>query len=277
MLPAMRRRTQLALGAVLGALLLLAVTLRTSANRFDARVAAAQKEVGRTTATGEHGQLPPIALEYLAHAGVVSKGNPRVVRVGQRGEIRRSPGAPWERFYAVQYLAVRDVGFVWHATMDVGPGIDIEVFDELRADDGRTEVRLLGAIPLPYETWRPPQRAEVQRYLAQLVWAPHAMRDNAALEFKAVGNRTLEVAAGQGAARASVELELDKDGDIVRSSAMCPRVENGVVVERRWVAELSRHNQLGAIRVPMYGEARWELPSGSFVYFRGEIESIELD
>lgn len=277
MLPAMRRRTQLALGAMLAALLAAAVTLRTSADRFDARVATAQKQVGRTPAAGRPSRLPPVALEYLARAGVVSRWNPRVVRLGQRGEMRRTPDAPWEHFFAVQYLSVRDVGFAWHATLEVGPGIGVEILDELHGDGGHTEVRLLGAIPVSSATCRLPQRAEVQRYLAQLAWVPHAIRDNAALQLEAVGDRTLEVAAGEGPGRASVELVLDERGDIVRSVAMRPRIENGVVVERRWVAELSRHDELGAIRVPTYGEARWELPSGSFVYFRGEIESIELD
>ncbi len=277
MLPAMRRRTQLAFGVVLGVVLVAWVTLHRSADRFDARVAAAERSIGKTTATGGRGQLPPMALEYLARAGVLSNENPRVVRVSQRGEIRRRPDAPWKRFSAVQHLAVRDVGFVWHARMDVGPGVDIEILNELRVDNGSSEVRLLGAIPLSVESCRVPDRAKVQRYLAQLAWAPHAIRDNAALAFKAVGDRTLEVAAGEGPDRVSVELELDDRGDIVRSVAMRPRLENGAMVERRWVAELSRHDRLGAIRIPTYGEARWELPGGRFVYYRGEIESIEFD
>ncbi len=93
----------------------------------------------------------------------------------------------------------------------------------------------------------------------------------------ALGDHRLQVAAGDGAERASVEMELDVHGDIVRSVAMRPHRENGTVVERRWVAELSRHDRLGPIRIPTHGELRWELPSGHFVYLRGNVESIEFD
>ncbi len=273
----MRRRLRIALGVTLAVLLAAAMTVRTLEERFDARIAAAERRVGQSSAAGAPENLPAIALEYLARAGVASEGDPRVVRIGETGELRRHPDAPWKHFSAVQHLAVRDIGFAWHGTLDVAPGIDVEILDQLHASAGQSDVRLLGAIPLSVPGCWPVDRAETQRYLAGLAWAPHAVRDNAALRLTAVGDRKLEVTAGDGPARTSIELELDEHGDIIRSVAMRPRVENGTVVERRWVAELSRHDRLGAVRVPTYGEARWVLPEGDFVYLRGEVESLELD
>lgn len=277
MIPAMRRRTQIALGATLAALVLAAVVLRMLATRFHAQVAQAKKDLAKSTATGPRPQLPAIALEYLARAGVASNGSPRVVRIAQQGELRRSPDGDWTPFSAVQRLAVRDVGFVWHARMKVGPGVGIEILDQLTPESASTELRLLGAIPLSDAGCEHLERAGIQRYLTELAWAPHAIRDNPALQFRSLGDRKLEVAVGEGKERASVELELDAQGDIIRSVAMRPRIEKGAVVPRRWVAELSKHGQLGAVRVPTYGEARWELPSGRFVYFRGQVQSLEID
>ncbi len=47
-------------------------------------------------------------------------------------------------------------------------------------------------------------------------------------------------------------------------------------MRRAWGGSFGDYSVLGGIRIPTQAEARWELPDGPFVYWRGRITSLEV-
>ena len=71
-------------------------------------------------------------------------------------------------------------------------------------------------------------------------------------------------------------LEFDSEGDLVGATGMRPLPVGKSFERRRWGGDFGEFTDFGGTRVPAFGEARWELPEGRFVYWRGRITALEL-
>jgi hypothetical protein len=197
------------------------------------------------------------------------------VRVTQAGEMWRRPGAKPLRFQATEDFAVDEVGFSWRARFPLLGPLALEVVDELAHGAGRLRVKLLG-VPLQTETGPEIALGQAMRYLAELAWVPQAIAGNRELEWRETGERQLEVAAQAGPSRATVELELDEAGDIVRATGMRPRRgPGGEVLPTPWGGDFSEHARVGEARLPAAAETWWDLPEGRFVYWRGRVTDVD--
>jgi hypothetical protein len=172
--------------------------------------------------------LPPAVRRYVDRAHAVEPA--QQVRVKQVGEMWLKPGGRGLRFDAVEDFAVREVAFAWRARFK--PAGFLRVVDRFADGDGLLEARLLGLIPVMRQSGPELAVGEALRYLAELVWAPHAMVANEHLEWRELDERHLEVATRIGSTRAAVRLELDGDGDVVGGSrtARVPRASRSRAV-----------------------------------------------
>jgi hypothetical protein len=115
------------------------------------------------------------------------------------------------------------------------------------------------------------------RYLAELAWAPPALRLNPALEWAEADPFDADVATSIAGGRAAVRLGFAPSGDLVAASAVDrPRADGDAVVPTPWRGTFRDHAELGGVRVPRRAEAVWELPQGSFVYWQAEVTALEV-
>jgi hypothetical protein len=217
-----------------------------------------------------------VVRRYVERALGGARGpQPERVRVGQVGEMWLKPGGRALLFEAVEDFAVAEVAFEWRARFK--PAGFLRVVDRYAAGEGVLEARLLGLLPVMRQKGPELAVSEALRYLAELVWAPHAMVANRRLEWRKLDEQHLEVATHVGPTRAAVRLELDADGDIVGARVDDrPRAEGKQVARRPWVGSFGDYAVVDGIRLPTHGEVRWELPGGPFTYWRGAIRSIEV-
>lgn len=217
-----------------------------------------------------------LAERFLARAGAAGGSAVRGVRLRQRGRMWRRPGARPLAFEAVQEIDVRRVAFRWRARFGGGPVRPLVVVDALDGDEGRLEGRLAGVRVLrsdgPEVT-----RGQAMRYLAELAWAPPALRLNPALEWTEAGPFEADVATPTAGGRAGVRLGFAPSGDLVGASAPDrPRADGATVVPTPWRGAFRDHDELRGLRVPRRAEAVWELPEGPFTYWRAEVTGLEL-
>jgi hypothetical protein len=213
--------------------------------------------------------LPPAVRRYVDRANAVEPA--QQVRVTQVGEMWLKPGGRALRFEAVEDFAVAEVAFEWRARFRL-----LRVVDRFAAGEGLLGARLFGLFPVMRQTGPELAVGEALRYLAELVWVPHAMTANASLEWRELDERHL-VATQVGSTRAAVRLELDEAGDIVGARVDDrPRAEGKQVVPRPWVGTFGDYAVADGMRMPTHGEVRWELPEGPFPYWRGTIRSVEV-
>jgi hypothetical protein len=183
----------------------------------------------------------------------------------------RKPGAKPLRLRATEDFAIEEVAFAWRARFLLLGPLALEVVDEFGKGAGRIRVKLLG-LPLQTETGPEIALGQAMRYLAELAWVPQAIAGNRELEWRQIGERQLEVATQVGPARAAVELELDKAGDIIGATGMRPRRgPGGEVQPTPWGGAFSGHTGFGNARLPAAAETWWDLPDGRFVYWRGRV------
>jgi hypothetical protein len=220
--------------------------------------------------------LPEAMRRYLERALPQHGSAPRQVLIAQHGQMWQKPGARATRFTALERLAVEEVAFSWRARFPLAGPLAIAVVDRYAAGEGAVEVRLLG---VPLQRQRGPETAagEALRYLAELPWAPHAIARNRELEWRAAGERAVEVAASVRGERLAVTLELDEAGDVVRASAAARQRRTAAGwIPTPWGGEFGAYKLLGGVRIPTSAEVFWELGGDRFVYWRGTVTSLEL-
>ena len=220
-------------------------------------------------------RLPSLVTRYLERA--LPHGYARVDEtvVKQLGEMWLKPGGRAIRFFASETFDVHEVAFWWRARFRLLPLVSLHVVDGFKDGRGILEGRLFG-VPVMRQKGPDVSVGEAMRYLAELVWAPHAMIANRHLEWREVDDRTVEVVTSVGSTRAAVRLEFNAAGDIVgvRSDAR-PYREGKTYVPRSWSGSFGDYALFGeGTRIPTRGEVRWELPDGPYTYWRGTIMSL---
>lgn len=219
--------------------------------------------------------LPEVVRAYVDRSVGGERQPSRVVRLEQAGEMFLKPGARPRAFTATEELAVDRVEFAWRARFPMVGPISMRVIDSYDGTDGRLEVRVIG---IPIQRKRGPElaRGEALRYLAEIPWVPQAILANPHLTWRAVDDRTVEVATSTHDEQIALQLVFNHAGDIAQTIAQRPRLEAGST-PTTWIGEYAEYKQFDRVRLPSRGEVRWELPDGPFVYWRGKITALDLD
>ncbi|MEO8685264.1 MAG: DUF6544 family protein [Devosia sp.] len=244
--------------------------------QFVAKIEAWRRIViaAQTSAPPEQNTIPEIMRAFALRNGA-TVGGPATVLTHQRDEMTTGPGQAFFTLQATQLSGTRKPGFVWEATATMARVLPFRVVDALVADDGRLEVRVAGAIPMVNASGPDSDKGEMMRFLSELAWNPDAILNAAALKWRQIDTRTVEVSMETSGGIAVVRQLFDADGDIVGIEADDrPYLLDGKTVPMRWVGRFRDYAQFGGYRVPRYGEVAWALPEGEFVYFRGTITSF---
>lgn len=229
-----------------------------------------------TTSEGGAGRLPGPLRRHVERALVSGGPVPRQVRITQRGEMLLKPGARARRFTATQRFAVEHVAFSWNAHFPLLGPIAFDVVDVYADGAGALELRLLG-LPLQRQHGAATSAGEALRYLAELPFVPHAMVHNRKLEWEELDELTVVVAARIRGERLTVELKVDDNGDIVRTSSRDRRRKvGGEWLRTPWGGRFGEYESFDGVRLPTSAEAYWDLPQDRYVYWRGTVLSAGL-
>lgn len=199
---------------------------------------------------------------------------PNAVWLRQCGEMRADLGHAWRPFTANQIISIHEPGFVWLARMRAAPFTYAHVLDSYVGGEGHLEARLFGSLPLARLAGPQAAKGELMRYLAELVWAPHAILHNPQLSWCEVDATTIEVSVGSAAGPARVRL-IFKNGDVAGIEADDrPRAVGRRIVPTRWQGRCDDYREMNGWRVPTRAMASWLLDDGPFEYWRGTVTAI---
>jgi hypothetical protein len=213
----------------------------------------------------------PAIIESFASRAVGRTPVPRAVRLRQTGEMRAAPDSPWRPFSAEQVIRISRPGFAWVARMQVVPLLSAQIRECYIDDQGLLEARLWGSLPLARLAGPETSKGELMRYLAELIWAPRAMRHNPALSWREIDAATVEVSAASPGGPARVRL-IFEDGDIARIEADDrPRAAGRRIVPTRWEGCCGDYREMEGCRIPTRAAVSWLLDDGPFEYWRGKV------
>ncbi|QDG50501.1 hypothetical protein FIV42_07075 [Persicimonas caeni] len=226
---------------------------------------------------GELERLPPLVRRYVERSGVERGETYRYVHLTQSGDMKLAQDGDWMPFTAEQWFAVSRPAFLWKPQMPMPVG-SILGSDWLDGDQGGLQMRLLGVVPVANVEGPVVAEGELARYLAELPWNPAAIATNDAITWTQDDDRhaTATITAGDLSTKAT--FSFNEAGDITGVlSPGRPRGEGDDVERLPWGGDFGEYVEFDGIRVPATGDVFWEEADGRFVYWRGKIESYELE
>ena len=238
-----------------------------------------QREV-KTVHFRDFDQLPNPVARYFRWA--LKEGQPPIksARLIQAGEFRaRKTDDGWSRFEAKQYFSAQPPGFVWDAGIRMAPLIKVRVRDAYVAGQGSMQGKILSLVSMIDERGKAELNAgALQRYLAEAVWFPTALLPSAGVKWSEMDNNRALATLTDSNTTVSLEFHFNDAGEI--TGVFTPgryRKVNGKYELTPWAGHFRNYEARDGIRIPVEGVVEWQLPGGSFTYWKGRIVKVEYD
>jgi hypothetical protein len=221
-------------------------------------------------------RLPEAMQRYLRYAHVVGKEPIQTVRLKQRGFFRTQPGQKWLPMVAEEYFTTNPFAFLWCGKIRLFPLISISAWDRFSDGHGSLRVKLLSLVPLAEVHGPEADQGELLRYLGEIIWFPTAWLSDS-IEWQAIDAQSVKVTIRQPSATVSAVLHVNEQGQMTHLTAERFMAEGKSHRLERWSAQCQEYQEVSGMLIPTRVEVTWNLASGDFSYFRGEITEIEYN
>jgi hypothetical protein len=223
-------------------------------------------------------RLPAPVRRYVERSGAVGRPIPAGFRAELDAEMCSKPGAAPFAARAEQVNLFEDPTrlFLMRARMKGLPVVALHDFGGGRASMTVRVARLFDAVDVRGDDL---VRAETVTLLNDwAVFAPGRLADPR-LAYRAIDDRSAEVALALGARTVRAVLHFDEQGDLVDfvSDDRLALGEDGVLRRYRFSTPLRAHATFGGVRVAGEGDAVRHYPEGPFVYGRFRTRSVSYD
>jgi hypothetical protein len=217
----------------------------------------------------------PAIIKSFASRMAAGNPVPSAVRLRQTGQMRTAPDAPWRPFTAKQVISVYQPGFAWLPRMTAMPfPVSAHIVDCYVDGAGLLEARLSGSLPLARLAGPQTSKGELIRYLAELVWAPHAILHNPQLSWREIDRTTFEVSAESLVGPARMRLFVE-NGDITAMEADDrARAAGRCIIPSGWRGCCCDYREMDGIRISTRAAASWLLGDSAFEYWRGTVTAF---
>lgn len=217
--------------------------------------------------------LPPVIQRWWSVSGANRISPPSVIRLEQEILFRTDPEQEeWTEATALHYMSIPEPGFQWIMGAEMMPLVHLDGRDLYVAQQGLMEIRI-NNFPLQKASGHEIALSSLQRYLAELVWAPWIAGSHH------ISWEESDSTFARGVIRDS-DLETEgsfyfsPDGNFEQFSAMRYRSETDEV--QRWVVKAQKHEHFEELLLPSELTVTWESQEGSFTWLRIRIKDISL-
>jgi hypothetical protein len=223
--------------------------------------------------------LPEPVQRYLRLAGVV--GQPRVhnYRIRFRGRIRSAPDSAWMPFEADQQSFADEPARLFHMRARMF-GLPVDVFHRLTDGHATMQVKVFGAIPMADARGPEMDRAEtVTLFNDMCLLAPGTLVEPG-ITWEPIDGHSVRARFTNASQTISAELLFDADGrlsNFVSDDRTRSSPDGKTHTPRRFSTPVRDYRAFGPLTLPAYGEARWRLPEGEFVYGEFNMEDITMN
>ncbi|MDP3232261.1 MAG: hypothetical protein Q8N26_05765 [Myxococcales bacterium] len=224
--------------------------------------------------------LPPPVQQYLRVTGSV--GQPRVFnfRATWKGRIRGSATDPWMPFTAQQFNTYGSMParlFLMDAVMK---GLPVDVFHRFVGEPATFQVRLLSVGTVVDAKGPEMNRAETVTLFNDLCLLAPSMLIDRSIRWEPIDSKSARGFFTRGAQTVSAELLFDEKGELVDfisddRSAASPDGKSFTTM--RWSTPVRDFRAFGERRVPVFGEAKWHDPAGTWTYGEFELQHIAFN
>lgn len=197
--------------------------------------------------------LPDSVEQYFAHVMPVGVPDRRVVSLTQSGEFRMSDAADsWRPFIATQDFTLDHPGFIWDARIKTVPLLPVYVRDSYINGIGGMSAAMLGLIPVMNAKPSSDLNAgALQRYLAEAIWFPEALRPEAGVHWEAIGESSARATLTDRGTTVSLIFEFNANNEVDRIWTPARQREvNGAYVATPWDVTCGDWQVQNGVRIP---------------------------
>jgi len=265
------------IGVFINIVLLIALPLigqvawRTASDARERALSTSTRASSGTVDLRSFAALPAPVARFLARS--LTDGQPAVTstRVEQTGEFR--VGGSWYPFSATQQFTIEPAGFVWDARIAMSTVMPVFVRDSYVAGSASMSGEIAGVYPLVDQSHRLElDSGALQRFLAEAVWFPTALRPRPNLKWEPVDDGTARATLTDHHTSVSLEFRFNGDGDIAEIYAPDRFAENhGRYEPKPWLVRCSAYEIHEGMRIPVVCDVSWLESTGPEPYWRGRI------
>lgn len=216
--------------------------------------------------------LPEPVQRYLRYTGVVGKPFVRRAQLRQSGRMLLGRGQPWVPLKAEEWYAAQPPGFVWDATLFVGPLPVVRARDMYRAGGGHMLIKVASAFTVADAKGEELDQGEMMRYLNEMMWFPSAfLADN--VSFEALDATSARVTLTDHGRRVTATLFFDADGRLSEFEGR--RYADGEL--ETWSVPVTAYGELAGLNLPTRCKAVWKLARGDEDYIEVTVTELHHD
>jgi hypothetical protein len=213
---------------------------------------------------------------------VLSNGQPIIAtaKLTQQGQFNMSETeAKWSPFTATQILITQRPGFDWDAYIQIVLGMNVFVHDTYLLEEGNLHASLLGLFTLANMCSTPElNQGELLRFFAEAAWYPTALLPSQGVRWEAIDDTSARGTLIDGATTASLVFRFNSEGmiDSIRADARYG-VFGGKMMAMPWVGRFCDYTVQHGMSIPLKGEVEWERPDGAWLYYKGQVTTIDYE
>ncbi|WP_218919466.1 DUF6544 family protein [Spirosoma aerolatum] len=221
--------------------------------------------------------LPEPVKQWLMKADVLGKEKIRTVRLRQQGLMRTRQDGKWMAAEAEQYFTVDQPGFVWKATIQMAPLLQLNGFDQYKNGHGGMTIQFMSLINIADEKGPEMDQGALVRFLSEIIWFPTAVLSSY-IRWEAVDDRSAKATMTYGGVTASGIFRFNSHGDIAGFEAQRYRQADSHYILDTWTTTSDTYRALcNGIRIPTQGAATWKFKTGDFTWYKLAITAIDYN
>ncbi len=198
----------------------------------------------------------------------------------QHGQFNLDEKKPkWSPFTATQQVITQRPGFDWDASIRMAPGLNVFVHDAYVLGEGTLYASLLGLVTLANVHGTPEaNQGELMRFFAEAAWYPTALLPSQGVRWDTMDATSARGTLTDGATTVSLIFRFNPEGliDTIHAEARYYRAAaaGSNLVEMPWDCRVWAYTVRNGMPIPSEGEVAWQLPEGSYPYWRGQITEV---
>ncbi|MFC2053910.1 DUF6544 family protein [Chloroflexota bacterium] len=220
--------------------------------------------------------LPHPVQRYMAYTGVV--GNPWIntVRLKQVGRFRLGLDRPWMPVTAEEYYTTNPPTLIWNARFKVAGLPLLRARDKYESGQGYMFGKFAGLFTVFDASGEKLDQATMIRYLNEIMWFPTAfLGEN--ISWEDFDDHSAKVTFSDCGKSVSGRMVFDDDGRLTNFTTMRYREIDGEFSLDPWSTPIMAYGERAGLKLPIRGQALWNLASGDLTYADLEITEVEYN
>lgn len=219
--------------------------------------------------------LPVPVQKFLIDTKTVGKQPVKQASLVQSGAMKMKPGSAWVDLDADQKFDLEQMSFSWKGTITMPPLLKVTAVDRYDDGVGSLKIKLWSFIPLGTETGEEVSKAELMRYLSELIWCPSGFLSDS-ISWESVNDSTVLATITDGGLKASGQFIFPENGMVRFRAPRMAEIDRGNPKLETWETITTAYREVNGYILPSEGVALYHLAEGPYEYIRVKIDRIDF-